>query len=230
MKVTITGADDKVDPLDLFGLSTEFPYVEWGILFSVKRMGTPRYPSAEWLHKLGKMASPNMQLSLHLCGQAAHDTVDGDPRWLQARTPFKRIQLNTYEPGSIHKSNGMAILASIGEVIFQARDRAALLACAEDARIVGVAHASVLYDPSGGRGISTQGWPEPPTDVRVGYAGGIGPDNVEATLETVMPLGAAWIDMESGVREDDEFDLVAVRHVLERSARVINDRFAAQWS
>ena len=43
--VTITGADDRVDPWELARLSEEFPHVEWGVLISTGRAGTPRYPS-----------------------------------------------------------------------------------------------------------------------------------------------------------------------------------------
>lgn len=38
-RVTITGADDAVEPAELQALSHEFPFVEWGILHSYKRFG-----------------------------------------------------------------------------------------------------------------------------------------------------------------------------------------------
>lgn len=78
---------------------------------------------------------------------------------------------------------------------------------------------SLLFDPSGGRGIGGHAWPSPPPATRMGYAGGIGPDNIEQVLDQVAPLGAAWIDMESGVRTDDRFDLDKVREVLARAER-----------
>lgn len=75
---------------------------------------------------------------------------------------------------------------------------------------------SVLLDASGGRGIDT------PIEVlkgnyKVGYAGGMNPDNVGEKLSYLMENvdGDFWIDMESGVRTDDWFDLDKVRKVLE---------------
>lgn len=46
--VTITGADDDVDPSALEDLSDEFPFVEWGILRSAKREG-PDYMRMKWM-------------------------------------------------------------------------------------------------------------------------------------------------------------------------------------
>ena len=84
-RVTITGADDDVDPEALLALSREFPFVEWGILYSAKRVGTPRYPTTEWMARL-----PPVPKAFHLCGQSARDRGHGDwprPRcaWASAR-------------------------------------------------------------------------------------------------------------------------------------------------
>jgi phosphoribosylanthranilate isomerase len=76
----------------------------------------------------------------------------------------------------------------------------------------------VLYDPSGGRGIGAGVWPDAPRGVRAGYAGGINPGNVVSVLGHVAPLGATWIDMESGVRDEgDRLDLERVAEVLARA-------------
>ena len=58
-RVTITGADDAVDPGALVALSAEFPFVEWGILFSKSREGEARYPSAEWAARIGRLFDEN---------------------------------------------------------------------------------------------------------------------------------------------------------------------------
>lgn len=227
MRVTITGADDSVRPFDLFALSTEFSFVEWGVLFSTKRIGTPRYPSSKWMYELEKIASPNMQLSLHLCGQAARETIGGSETWLRDRKQFKRVQLNGYESTGMI-SNGLRMAAKDREFILQARDVMSFAHCARDTELIG-GNASVLYDPSGGRGVVVE-WPEKPGDwFDAGYAGGIDPDNVGTRIAMASALGASWIDMESGVRDvvvsdgktDDVFDLERVRCVLERASRFI---------
>ena len=75
---------------------------------------------------------------------------------------------------------------------------------------------SVLLDVSGGRGIDTPFKPLNIPGLKVGYAGGLNPDNVGEKLEHLMKNvnGEFWIDMESGVRTDDMFDLNKVYKVL----------------
>jgi phosphoribosylanthranilate isomerase len=59
-----------------------------------------------------------------------------------------------------------------------------------------------------------------PDGLRFGFAGGIGPDNVKRVIREISAKVDApfWIDMESGVRTDDRFDLNKVRRVLETAA------------
>lgn len=88
-----------------------------------------------------------------------------------------------------------------------------------------------LIDASGGTGRWDQTRWQPPHEAlrRVGYAGGIGPDNVVAALSTVWSVvnahdcaaqnGKVWIDMETGVRTDNRFDLNKVESVLAQAAR-----------
>ena len=61
-RVTITGADDSVDPLQLRALSLEFPFVEWGILVSHSNTictsyPKPRFPSPKWIADLQGLVS-----------------------------------------------------------------------------------------------------------------------------------------------------------------------------
>ena len=71
--VTITGADDSIDPIELCKIADEFPFVEWGILLSKSSVGNPRFPSYNWLGELLKLQSYNdvkkMSLSGHICGR-----------------------------------------------------------------------------------------------------------------------------------------------------------------
>jgi phosphoribosylanthranilate isomerase len=76
----------------------------------------------------------------------------------------------------------------------------------------------ILVDASGGRGISPVEWVRPPTDKRVGFAGGLGPDNLEQELPRILDVSrfGDWIDMETGLRDDDDwFDVERARAVLE---------------
>jgi hypothetical protein len=232
MGVTISGADDAVDPANLADLSREFPFVEWGIMFSATRAGTPRYPSTDWLHDLCSSEyvhkAPGLKLSAHFCGQCMRDTVDGNSRWLLRphMRHFRRVQLNRFE-WPLGSGFGVVLKQSPHEFILQVRDERGLVLAADKATEFGVDRVSALYDPSGGRGIESLTWPTSP-DVdgfRVGYAGGLGPDNVEEALVARVPMTAEayWVDMESGVRTGqpetttDAFDLGKVREVLVRA-------------
>jgi len=227
-KVSLTGADDLINPEDLLALSLEFPFVEWAILFSPKRTGSPRYPSAEWVAKLRDLwrksfvnNKPQMRLAAHFCGQIARDTLAGKDNWLQDKIEFDRIQLNGYNAPADKAFIGMARLWPL-EFILQVRKEDQLQIAATDAALINVqfntGKASLLYDPSGGRGIETFKWPVNPQGVTMGYAGGIKPANVLEVLKEIGPVDAPfWIDMESGVRTaDDKFDLAACRSILEQ--------------
>jgi len=64
----------------------------------------------------------------------------------------------------------------------------------------------MLVDESKGTGILPERWPVPPTDYSIGYAGGIGPDNIKFVLETIQEVVVPhdrediWIDMETRLR------------------------------
>ncbi len=246
LTVTITGADDGVDPNHLIALSREFPFVEWGILYSTKRSGTPRYPTNAWMRSLHEargaafgilgIHSPTFpKFSLHLCGQAARETAKGRADHIDhCAISTQRVQLNGYEPTDPDEHPQLEGLAELIyqmpylEFILQARDAKALVGCASDARAL--KNASVLYDPSGGRGIHEGVWPSKPArDVRTGYAGGIWLGTIQEAIRHVVLHNADWIDMESGVRTSfgmdaptsDDFDLNRVRAVLEAAAQLI---------
>lgn len=228
--VTITGADDRTDPAALCKLSTEFPFVEWALLLSAKRFGTPRYPSRSWLMETEEVframhvkyaGHDHVRYAVHFCGQCTRDTLAGDSRWLDDIRP-DRVQLNGFEvpptPDFLALAKQTARQRPL-RFILQAREPATFEPVVATAAEIG---ADVLYDPSGGRGIETAEWPKlPSSSVYLGYAGGIGPDNVGSVLGALSDSsrGEFWIDMESRVRTDDKLDLALVRDVLVKATR-----------
>lgn len=236
--VTITGADDRVAVSDLVALNAEFPFVEWGLLYSTKRVGTPRYPSLDWFSRLKFSAG---KTSVHLCGQVSRNVCAGVTTCVGVAKLIDwmpdRFQLNGYRHDQFALGSMAAVMSGCSfEVIFQVRDAADIRGAAEDVgSLVEHGCSSILFDASGGRGISPErGWPTMPDGVRMGYAGGIGPDNLDGVLEEIAeanePVSPGdtydyWIDMESGVRDgDDQLDLARVRRVLECAAPYVAGR------
>ncbi len=222
-KVTITGADDNVNVASLIALSERFPFVEWGILFSASREGTPRYPSHGWRLDFQRRAEDaHIYRSAHLCGSIARDAMSGGLHSASLRE-YDRIQINGFVP-----CDGLARFANVmvpmSEVICQVRDTSAL---ADGLEFAAGIDGSVLFDPSGGRGVETATWPliqDAPYWYTggIGYAGGIKPENVSDVLAAIGAdrMDPFWIDMESGVRDErDRFDLGRVEAVLESCAR-----------
>lgn len=218
-RVTITGADDKVDPAALRALSTEFPFVEWGILRSASREGEPRYPSAHWRERL-ELAweePPEMALAAHFCGQLTRDTLGGDDKWFRSLpAEYDRVQINGFQTNRfveelVGRFDVEWILQCRSEaMVDQAGELVSWLTQSDACRV------SALWDCSGGRGIRAELWPTAPPGLRLGYAGGITPANVRQVLGALGGFAHAyWIDMESGVRTDDRLDLLKVRQVLE---------------
>ena len=229
-RVTITGADDSVDPNDLVPLTREFPWVEWGILVSASNLGRPRFPSAGWIERF--LALDLHARALHVCGQFTRELLAGDllddtlARWLAA---FDRIQLNFHgEPSRLNVDRFARLAARLAKpMIFQHDGRNDGLT---SRAILAGADAYALFDVSGGAGILPTAWPPPAIPGRPqGYAGGLGPDSLEAQLPRIATAAgdlAFWIDMETRVRSSDDsiFEIAKVRRCLEIAASFVVTR------
>lgn len=228
-RVTITGADSAVKAVDLVALSRDFPFVEWGILFSVQRTGSPRYPDWGWVHKLVKASGvASMKLSAHLCGRYARQVVvEGKNPWEKdlgaaSAAPFRRVQLNVSNMDTEPTKRVLECMTrrfGYDQLIIQAKPERLEIWQAISGR-EGL-RPGLLFDSSGGRGKTPQKWPAAVPNAYCGYAGGLGPHNLDSQLQLIeRAAGRArvWVDMESGVRDDqDAFDLGKVRRALEQA-------------
>ena len=227
--ITFTGIDERTDIDRLREIQQIYPIAEFGVLTSYhwyengNRYLDPR--------KFKNLFGNKLNLSLHLCGRAAHDFALGKSSDIHYLTwgkynLFKRIQLNL----SNHNDNPEIVSGSLydyQEIIIQQKsiDNIDLYKRTVEDRIERpyAGGVSVLLDASGGRGIDT------PIEIlktkaKVGYAGGLNPENVADKLEYLFENvpGDFWIDMESGVRTNDWFDLDKVTRVLEICQPIIN--------
>jgi hypothetical protein len=229
--VTITGADDSIQPMQLLPLRDKYPCVEFGILLSAKRGGEPRFPSREWIGGLAllKASRPELNLSAHLCGRVVRDICGGD--WSEAErlvqggfgkdSIFGRVQLNFH--AELHEVDEAKFLAGLRarkqQFVFQMDTvNNYLFDMAANAGI----NAVPLFDGSHGNGRLPPLWPEPIYPY-CGYAGGLSPANLEeqlAHLAGTVGDCEIWIDCETRVRSnnDQQFDLGLVEAFLEVAA------------
>ncbi|MGY3482319.1 hypothetical protein ACVW1C_000202 [Bradyrhizobium sp. USDA 4011] len=203
--ITFTGIDNWTELYDIHTLSLKYP-VEFGILFSPKRQGNDhRYPDGD---ALSRFMWSNLRLSAHLCGAYSDAIMDGQP----IECPpvdfgyFRRIQVNHADPKPariIKFRNGWGKMRGIAQTRVDAFPT--------DTSV------DWLFDRSGGTGAAPTAWPmHPGGDRLVGYAGGISPDNITGVMTVLEQMpGRYWIDMESGVRTDDRFDIAKCRAVCE---------------
>lgn len=204
--ITFTGVDDETDPVELVKLADDYP-VEFGLLFSPKRQGIePRYPRIDTISWL--VEELPLRWSAHLCGGDARSVIAEDNSQHGALLNlFQRVQINTADP----KADPIRIAGWAAR-----HNLRAILQCRDG--FPRVSSVDILFDASGGRGISPKGWPIATRTTFCGYAGGLNPENVAAA---VADIGAQehlryWIDMESGVRDEhDRFDLNKCRAVCE---------------
>lgn len=236
--ITLTGADDSVDPVELAKISAKFRHVEWGILFSNSNCGTGRYPSREWRREFYKVA-PDVARAAHICGTTLLEEFAGGGHGglREELGEFQRIQLNfnakRLHPSVLHglveqwESEAWCDRDGVGQTfITQHNDaNAGVHKLFSNHRHIPHFNHAILFDASGGAGLSPASWPRPLPHMRCGYAGGLGPENIAAEMAQIVQAVASrhslpqhahtWLDMESKLRTNDKFDLDKVREVIE---------------
>lgn len=229
--ISITGADDSTDLRFISDITIEYPVVEWGILFSDKRQGQPRYPSRAWLERLDNESWNHVAFAAHLCGSVCDRMIldEGvsfcDGSLLQMNPlPFNRVQLNGFSD-NVCSTSTINTLASrlydCADVILQIPDDKTLMRCQHTF----LGNVSFLHDASRGTGLEPSEWPEPGVDGYVGYAGGINLGNIERTLDELCARPSDrhfWLDLESGVFTDNQFDPRKVEELLQISHQYIS--------
>lgn len=213
--VTITGADDNTDIAQLKELSAEFPFVEWGLLMSLKRTGLePEYPSLRWLSEFGKTTCAK---SVHLCGSLARnaysDRLEQHLDMIHCIVGgVDRVQLNMVELNPI-EDEWIGWLDSHGtQLILQTKSFA-------DCEHLLSESVTALHDVSGGTGVRATQFDYPLHHNYCGFAGGLTPDNVGDVVKEIVNNGKGefefWVDTQSGVRADGKLDLGKVSRFLQ---------------
>lgn len=221
--VSLTGADDNVEIKDLESFSKQYPFFECAILMFPEREGKNRNPSKAWRNKFYDSSVGNR--AIHLCGSIINKLAEQDPDLISELNRVQRVQINLKPQWASVELVEKLVVAVKSlphiEFITQYNDSNREYFKYWE----GVENHSYLYDASLGKGLAPDNWSAPVKDKRTGYAGGMSPENVEENIlkiSQVSNINPVWIDMESGVRTDDRFDLKKAEDVLAITAKVLN--------
>lgn len=225
--VTFTGIDDHTNLRKLVDIQQKYPFVEFGVLLSEHSdENGNRFPSLKTIAKLQGLC---LNLSLHLCGRLAREAVKGDFSGVEALLGdrvglFRRVQLNISGYKNLPEKIDFQNPVWIEELIIQQKatnDCALFLKSTDQARD----DITVLFDASGGQG-KEYDFNYVPFH-KTGYAGGLNYKNVYRKLSELLKSASGrnpfWIDMESGVRTNDWFDIGLIEATLSEIERAIND-------
>jgi len=225
-QVTVTGADDSIDPTCLLGLAKVYPFVEFGILCSKNNSGLPRFPSQKWMMGLLDINNNLVHFSMHLCGSWMRQLMfSTSPEIFQNShncwvndylNIFKRVQLNFHgEPlNQIKLDTLVENLKKFGDkqIIFQLDlvNNNLFRSVDNMSRKLGLEVAG-LWDLSHGGGILPENWRLPISE-NIGYSGGLSPDNLKENLDKLCDIVGEtpiWVDFETHARTADnlKFDI-----------------------
>lgn len=226
INLSITGADNKVSVKELSAIAKENSNVEFGVLYLLERQGVNRNPDYAWRQDYFN-AMPKEQTSLHLCAaQAFQDLLRDDFQFFKNDYGFNvfnelkqanRIQLNInsrhqiFSVEEIHKiytrllENGLRIIVQYNDNSKKWIDPYVLNSSFKD-------QIDILLDSSLGRGVVSETFELPEVfkgmSFKYGLAGGVNLENIERVKAQAKELMVPyWIDLESGSRTKNEFDM-----------------------
>lgn len=226
--ITFTGIDERTDVKRLKQIQKKFPFVEFGVLLSYK-----------WHENGNRFLNPiilsilkgqGLNLSAHFCGRAAIDVAVGNMFKIKSLLGnnsriFKRCQLNIKADRYLAELRHLKPIPYIDEVIIQMHT---IELCQQFLNGQRPRFESYLIDGSCGCGIETPIQIITSSGIHIGYAGGIGPNNVAEILRNLLKYPSEekfWIDMETSVRNcEDWFDLDKVERVLEIAKSITTEQ------
>lgn len=230
--VTFTGVDAETDLDRLVRIGQQYPKAEFGVLVGSTTHQTQDHGIFPSVETIDKLRSSGVCSAIHLCGAFSRSVTRGptsDELYSLSKLceGFARVQVNLpsdalavalvdMEPSiALLHLERFASAVEAEHVILQHRSPWNNVPVANNPKI------EYLWDASGGAGMeSFDLWPEPvPVLGRVGYAGGLGPHNVDRAVAFAnrFPDIRLWFDMEGRIRtDDDRFDLDAVEAVCQQ--------------
>ena len=218
--LTLTGIDERMPRKGALRMGAAAARVELAVLAGSATGTLPRFPNLNWIREWAREARENgVRTAIHLCGRLARGAGDADTEGvIELCRPFGRVQVNLPAGDRARRSDAIRRFADkVGRPVIVQHDGPW-----NESPLATTTGIELLFDTSGGRGIGRmEQWPAPPADRRVGYAGGIGAETIDEALDFAAAHADArlWLDMESGVRTDDWFDIEKAEKVIEAVER-----------
>lgn len=214
--ISLTGADNLVEIKDLEAFSEEYPLFECAMLIFAERDGLARNPNIEWRKKLYNSNVKNK--AMHVCGSSINQLAQEKIEFMKEMNNFQRVQINLKPQWATEE-----LINSLVKVVEKNPQIEFITQHNELNKQYfhyweEVANHSYLYDGSLGKGLSPEIWLSPVIGKRTGYAGGLNVDNIYVNCQKIQLASAEipiWIDMETGIRTNDQFDLIKAKKVLE---------------
>ncbi|MBD9544301.1 hypothetical protein IB276_33180 [Ensifer sp. ENS04] len=221
--LTFTGVDAKTpasfikETARKYAKLDGYSAIEFAILRSPKAGQSPRYPDRTAVQRITHNVRPQY-LAYHLCGGYAQMVHEG--RWGELLDiinfdDVSRVQVNSRERDEKAMVTLQRFSMHIGKPV--------IMQWSGDT-FPFVPRVDLLFDRSGGRGVSPDSWPEPDDLSRkaassiIGYAGGLGPENFREKLTQIVKASRGkrfWVDCETGIRTDDWFDPAKVQAMID---------------
>ena len=227
--VSFVGVDEQTALVDLDRISVSFVTgfnVEWSVLYSDSKSVTKnaRYPSYDFCKAFLERAAMTLytQGSLHLCGTVIDRYLKQEPDVMALCKPARRIQLNlnihSYPDHEKLADDILTVASNNGHhvILQQNKTKEKFMEV-----FMGKANIafSLLHDGSGGFGREITEVVPPHPKHNTGYAGGIKPENVSRIVELIEKNNPDnrpyYIDMESGIRENNIFSVEKCRQVIQ---------------
>ena len=204
--LTLTGVDENTSISRIKELASDG--VEFAILLTADPEGRNRYPQLDFIkYAINKLDG---NCAVHVCGKRARELVMNDLSLNSWLGTVRRIQFN----GACTEQDVDRWLTEFPTTAIITQHSAKN----PSPRVDDIRH-HILVDGSRGRGLTPLKWEAPVigTLKYVGYAGGLGLDNLHIHLPKIEDAAngkAFWIDMESSLRTNDWFDAAVAEAVI----------------
>lgn len=196
--IAFTGVDSVESVAAMQALSRHFP-IEWGVLVDDARDDL-LFADPDIRARL--LEVPGLHYAAHVCGEQAGLIANDPARATIDLAGFQRLQVNHGFSGSTAEQ--------IENCVRFGRSQRIRTMLQTLGAFPGDARLDWLYDISFGTGKTPESWPTMTAGGPFcGFSGGIGAHNAASVVQAIAaPAGSQyWIDMESGVRTDDRFDI-----------------------